>query len=66
MLDPPQIGIRPVIASVTESWSVIDAWLAEHAPASLAELRPPAAPEAIGRAEERLGLALPDDGTVDW
>ncbi|MGV9264966.1 SMI1/KNR4 family protein [Kitasatospora sp. NPDC003701] len=61
MIEPPRIGISPVIASVTESWTFIDAWLAEHAPASLADLRLPASPEAIDRAEEQLGFALPAD-----
>ncbi|MFJ9774395.1 SMI1/KNR4 family protein [Kitasatospora sp. NPDC101157] len=61
MIDLPRTGISPVFAPVSESWSVIDAWLAEFAPVSLADLRPPATPEAIARAEEQLGLALPAD-----
>ncbi|MFE0458543.1 SMI1/KNR4 family protein [Kitasatospora sp. NPDC058965] len=61
MIEPPRIGVSPVIASVAESWNLIDAWLAKHAPASLAELRPPASPEAIERAEEQLGFAIPTD-----
>ncbi|WP_395292200.1 SMI1/KNR4 family protein [Kitasatospora hibisci] len=61
MIDLPRVGISPVVASVTESWKLIDAWLAKHAPTSLAELRPPASPDAIGRVEEQLGFALPAD-----
>ncbi|NVK80052.1 SMI1/KNR4 family protein [Streptomyces morookaense] len=61
MIEPPRNGISPVIASVTESWNVIDAWLAKNAPSSLAELRPPASPEAIKEAETELGFTLPAD-----
>ncbi|MER7705909.1 SMI1/KNR4 family protein [Kitasatospora sp. NPDC097605] len=61
MIESPHGGIPPVVAPVTESWRLIDAWLAKHAPVSLAALRPPAAPEAIDRVEERLGFALPAD-----
>ncbi|MFD4393585.1 hypothetical protein [Kitasatospora sp. NPDC058397] len=46
---------------MTESWKLIDAWLAKNAPASLAELRPPASPEAVGRTEERRGFEIPAD-----
>ncbi|MFF8770470.1 SMI1/KNR4 family protein [Kitasatospora sp. NPDC015120] len=61
MIEPPRIGVSPVIAPVAESWRLIDGWLAEHAPASRAALRPPASPEAIDRTEEQLGFTLPAD-----
>lgn len=44
---------------VTASWSRIDAWLAAHAPASLARLGPPAVPAALSSAERVLGVPLP-------
>ncbi|GAA1992781.1 SMI1/KNR4 family protein [Kitasatospora viridis] len=61
MIEPPRIGISPVVAPVAESWHLIDGWLAKHAPASRAALRPPASHQAIDRAEERLGFTLPPD-----
>ncbi|MFG2357957.1 SMI1/KNR4 family protein [Streptomyces sp. NPDC048521] len=48
-------------APVAESWARIDAWLAAHAPASLARLRPPAEPAALAAAEQVLGMQLPAD-----
>ncbi|MFJ8884280.1 SMI1/KNR4 family protein [Streptomyces sp. NPDC102402] len=44
------------LPSVADSWARIDAWLSEHAPLSRARLMPPASPEAIAEAEERLDL----------
>ncbi|CAM5529045.1 hypothetical protein KAURM247S_05809 [Kitasatospora aureofaciens] len=61
VIDLPRTGISPVFAPVSESWSVIDAWLADHVPASLAELGLPATPEAVARTAVRLGLVLPAD-----
>ncbi|WP_103515530.1 SMI1/KNR4 family protein [Streptomyces sp. SM10] len=46
------------LPTVADSWARIDAWLSEHAPLSRARLRPPAPPEAIADAEERLGLTF--------
>lgn len=46
------------LPTVADSWARIDAWLSEHAPLSRARLRPPASPEAIADAEERLGLTF--------
>ncbi|MFJ2808578.1 SMI1/KNR4 family protein [Kitasatospora sp. NPDC087271] len=46
---------------MTEPWNLIDVWPAKNASASLAERRPPASPEAVGRTEERLGFEIPAD-----
>ncbi|MER8101187.1 SMI1/KNR4 family protein [Kitasatospora sp. NPDC094016] len=46
---------------MTEPWGLIDAWLAKNAPASLAELRPRASPEAVGCTEGRLAFEIPAD-----
>lgn len=51
----------PPARSVSQSWSLIDAWLARHAPASVPLLRPPAEPGGIAEAERELGLAFPAD-----
>ena len=61
MIELPKNAIHPWIPSVSESWRRIDAWLAEHAPASLAGLRSPATSEAIARTESLIGMPLPDD-----
>ncbi|MER5637393.1 SMI1/KNR4 family protein [Kitasatospora sp. NPDC002227] len=61
MIDPPKNVINPVIPPVAASWKRIDAWLAQHAPASFAALRPPATPDAIARAESLIGIPLPSD-----
>ena len=42
----------------------IEAWLAGHAPATLATLRPPAAPGQVVAAEAELGLSFPADLTA--
>lgn len=47
--------------SIDDSWIRIEAWLAEHAPATFAGLEPPAAPEAIAAAEAAIGLPFPDE-----
>ncbi|MDT0442414.1 SMI1/KNR4 family protein [Streptomyces johnsoniae] len=46
---------------VDVSWTRIDTWLARHAPASAALLRPPARQADIEAAERRLGLAFTPD-----
>lgn len=61
---------------VEQSWARIERWLADHAPASLAALNPPASAQAIERLQATLGYALPEqlvvllsqhDGAgVDW
>ncbi|MFC8723561.1 SMI1/KNR4 family protein, partial [Kitasatospora sp. NPDC057198] len=60
---------------VADSWRRIDSWLARHAPADLALLRPPADPAELAAAEEALGLPLPaelraslrcHDGATEW
>ncbi len=50
---------QPTMPSVADSWARIDAWLAAHAPASLAALRPPAHPDSIADAQHELGVELP-------
>ena len=61
VIDPPKNVIDPVIPPVSESWRRIDAWLADHAPASLAGLNPPATTDAIARTESQVGMSLPRD-----
>lgn len=51
-------------ASVHRSWDRVDAWLAAHAPASLARLHPGADPAALAAAEETLGFPLPAELTA--
>ncbi|MGE7386477.1 SMI1/KNR4 family protein [Streptomyces sp. NPDC004126] len=45
-------------AHVSESWTRIEDWLAEHAPASRAALAPPADPADIAAAERVIGSPL--------
>ncbi len=47
--------------SVADSWARIDAWLAAHAPASMAALRPPADPDSIADAQYELGVEFPPE-----
>ncbi|MFB6579457.1 SMI1/KNR4 family protein [Streptomyces sp. NPDC056402] len=61
MIEPPLNVISPVIPPVATSWQRIDAWLALHAPARLAELAPPASPHTIDQLEVTLGVRLPTD-----
>ncbi|MFD3554467.1 SMI1/KNR4 family protein [Streptomyces goshikiensis] len=61
VIEPPLIGITPVIPPVATSWQRIDTWLAWHAPARLAELGPPASPHAVDQLEVKLGVRLPND-----
>lgn len=46
-------------AWVSESWARIEAWLGEHAAATLATLNGPADPAVVATAEQTLGLRLP-------
>ncbi|GAA1140465.1 cell wall assembly regulator SMI1 [Kitasatospora gansuensis] len=45
--------------AVSLSWQRIDAWLAVHAPATLALLEPPVAPEELEAAQRVLGVQFP-------
>ncbi|GAA2512664.1 hypothetical protein GCM10010406_55740 [Streptomyces thermolineatus] len=45
--------------SVSSSWGRTDAWLAAHAPATLALLRPPVAPGELESAQRVLGVQFP-------
>lgn len=46
--------------TVTASWARIDAWLAEHVPASHAILNPPVTDDDLAAAEAVVGVAFPD------
>jgi len=48
-------------APIGDSWNRIEAWLAQHAPATFAGLEAPAAPEAIEAAETAVGMPFPDE-----
>ncbi|WP_258572634.1 hypothetical protein [Streptomyces sp. KM273126] len=45
-------------APISESWTRIENWLAEHAPATYAALAPPADPADIAAAERVIGRPL--------
>ncbi|MFD4693843.1 SMI1/KNR4 family protein [Streptomyces sp. NPDC058463] len=45
-------------APISESWTLIENWLAEHAPATCAALAPPADPADIAAAERVIGRPL--------
>lgn len=45
----------------SQSWRLIDAWLATHVASDFELLNPPATPDEIGNAERILGARLPDD-----
>ncbi|MFI5683171.1 SMI1/KNR4 family protein [Streptomyces sp. NPDC051636] len=49
------------IPAVEDSWARIEAWLARHAPASHARLRPPASVSDIEAAERTLGVGFHPD-----
>ena len=49
------------MATVTESWDTLMNWLAEHLPAALGSLAPPASEAAINEAEAVLGRSMPAD-----
>ena len=42
-------------------WERIEAWLGENAPRALADLRPPATPQALAALEDGLGMPVPAD-----
>lgn len=46
--------------TITGSWARIERWLARHAPATYAELAPPASRSAIAETGEVIGMALPE------
>jgi cell wall assembly regulator SMI1 len=46
---------------IEQSWARVTGWLAAHAAASYATLRPPATPAEIESCEHELGMALPAD-----
>ncbi len=52
---------RVADAAFATAWARVTSWLAAHAPPLHAKLRPSVGPEAIARAEDRMGLALPDE-----
>ncbi|MBZ9640918.1 SMI1/KNR4 family protein [Streptomyces sp. PSKA30] len=45
--------------SVRTSWARIDAWLQHHAPATFAQLAPPADPHEYDSAQKEMGLRFP-------
>lgn len=62
------------MSDVSPAWATVTDWLATHAPASHATLRPGASAADVRSTEDRLGVALPSDlvtlllacnGTVD-
>ncbi len=68
-------GREDSMSSVSSSWRRIDAWLAAHAPVTLAMLNPSATAEAVDSAQQVLGMRFPDelteslkchDGAIDW
>jgi cell wall assembly regulator SMI1 len=60
-----RIAVAPVdpavTASVNAAWTRIERWLAAHAPATFASLRPPASPATIAAAQAALGRPLPPE-----
>ncbi|MCA2215712.1 SMI1/KNR4 family protein [Jidongwangia harbinensis] len=57
-LTPPDAATT---ARVDAAWRRIETWLARHAPASRADLRPPAATEAIEALQRQMAVAFPPD-----
>lgn len=56
----PLAAVDPAVtARIDRAWSRIERWLAQHAPASYASLRPPASPADIARTQAVLGRHLP-------
>lgn len=49
------------MSDVASSWERIERWLSAHAPKFVGGLRPPASADALARAEDALGVVLPDD-----
>lgn len=50
-----------LILPPSESWRLIDAWLAAHVASGFAHLNPPATPDEIRHAERILGARVPGD-----
>jgi cell wall assembly regulator SMI1 len=56
----PLAAVDPAVtARIDRAWSRIERWLAQHAPASYASLRPPASPADLARTQAVLGRRLP-------
>ncbi|MFC4122578.1 SMI1/KNR4 family protein [Nonomuraea zeae] len=57
--------VRTPSAAITREvravWRRIERWLARAAPVTYAQLRPPATPQAIAKAEAAVGARFPDD-----
>jgi cell wall assembly regulator SMI1 len=51
--------------SVTESWGLVAEWLAEHVPAAVECIEPPASEAEIAQVSEVMGRELPAD-FVEW
>lgn len=50
--------------TIDQSWERIERWLANHAPATLASLNPPASADELAQAETALGRPLPEELTA--
>ncbi|MEU4097257.1 SMI1/KNR4 family protein [Streptomyces sp. NPDC026673] len=48
-------------AAAEQAWDRIDVWLAAHAPATFALLRPPASEEEVAAVQRRMGITFPPD-----
>lgn len=55
----PDDLVEETVTRVDRAWDRIEAWLAEHAPASSAALPPPADDAAIARAQRAAGVRFP-------
>ncbi|MBQ0895466.1 SMI1/KNR4 family protein [Micromonospora sp. U56] len=53
-------------SQVPQSWQLIATWLAEHAPLTASEMRPPASPAAIEAVQRQLPVRLPADLVAWW
>ncbi|MGS2618981.1 SMI1/KNR4 family protein [Micromonospora sp. LZ34] len=53
-------------SQVSRSWHLIATWLAEHAPLTASEIRPPASPAAIEAVQRQLPVRLPADLVAWW
>jgi cell wall assembly regulator SMI1 len=64
---PPRFGATiGFVAPVEESWTRIVAWLTETAPATAAQIGPPASAEQVAEVERVVGRPLPADLTAWW
>jgi cell wall assembly regulator SMI1 len=52
------------MAEIDQLWERIDRWLADHAPATLASLNPPASASDLAEVETALGRPLPEELTA--